>query len=436
MIRSSIYRLYPGTLRRGQMLSGIAGANRYVWNWAIGQNRDAIKAYEEGKGEKPSLTFFDLSLEFTKLRNSEGHEWLEELPCAEVRYILKRYVDAMKEVRIGKRGFPKFKHKEDGDSFTIPQNVRIENGKLYVTKVGWVPIHRQGGDPWAHGKAKQAVVVKQPNGKWYVSVFWEVSDAKPEDNGQAVGVDLGKWNVATTERERIFMPDVSRLETRLKRHQRKMQRRKRVLLLDADGAPIRTRQGKTIGVNSRRREKERRTVAKLYRRIANIRDNWRHHVSHDLADRFGTVCMEDLKIRNMMKSAKGTVEKPGKHIKTKSALNRGIAESGWGRLRRMLEYKAHRVEAVNPAYTSQTCHRCGHVAEENRRRERFKCVSCGYEGNADINAAFNILALGTGAAGQGGAFASVRAGPLGVVRSSDPDNLSMDVQGLLADYCI
>ena len=417
-------------------MSGIAGANRYVWNWAVGQNRDAMKAYQDGESEKFSSSFFSLSLKFTKLRNSEGHEWLKELPCVEVRYVLKRYADAMREARKGKRGFPKFKHKEDGDSFTIPQDVRIVDGKLYVTRVGWVPIRRRDGDPWAHGKAKQAVVVKHPNGKWYVSVFWEVPDAKRDDNGKAVGVDMGKWNVATTEPERIFMPNVSRLETRLKRHQRRMQRRKRVPLLDADGTPKRTRQGKTIMVNSHRREKERRVVAKLYRRIAHIRDNWRHHVSHDLTNRFGTVCVEDLKIKNMMKSARGTVERPGKNVKAKSVLNRGIAESGWGRLRWMLEYKAHRVEKVNPAYTSQTCHQCGHVAEENRRKEKFKCVSCGYAGNADINAAFNILALGTGAAGQGGAFASVRAGPSGTVRSSDPDDLFMDIQGLLADYCI
>lgn len=436
MIRSSVYRLHPGTLRRAQLLSGIAGANRYVWNWAVGQNRDAMKAYEEGKGEKPSPTFFTLGLAFTRLRNGADHEWLKALPCAEVRYVLKRYADAMREARKGQRGFPKFKHREDGDSFTIPQNVRIADGKLYVTKVGWVPVSRRGGDPWAHGEAKQAVVVKHPSGKWYVSVFWEVPDAGLEDNGRAVGVDMGKWNVATTEPDRVFMPNVSELETKLQRHQRKMSRRQRVPLLDADGEPRRTRQDKVIKVNSHRREKERRIVAKLYQRIAHIRDNWRHHVSCDLAGRFGTVCVEDLKIRNMMKSAKGTAEEPGKSVRAKSSLNREIAASGWGRLRWMLDYKAHRVEKVNPAYTSQTCHRCGHVAEENRRKERFECVSCGYAGNADINAAFNVLALGTGAAGQGGAFASVRAGPSGRALSSDPDDLSMDIQGLLADYCI
>ena len=436
MIRSSVYRLHPGTLRRAQLLSSIAGANRYVWNWAIGQNRDAIKAYEEGKGKKPSPTFFNLGLAFTKLRESEGHEWLKELPYAEVRYALKRYADTMKEARKGKRGFPKFKHKEDGDSFTIPQNVRVRNGRLCIPRVGWAPISRRGGDPWAYGEAKQAVVVKRPDGKWYVSVFWEIPDMEPEDNNKAVGLDMGKWNVATTEGDQIFMPDVSEIEAKLKRHKRKMSRRKRVSLLDENGTPRQTRQGKVIKVNSKRREKERRIVAKLSRRIANIRDNWRHQLSHDLAEHFGTVCVEGLRIKNMMKSAKGTVEKPGKNVKAKSGLNREIAASGWGRLRWMLEYKAHRLEKVNPAYTSQTCHRCGHVAEENRQKERFKCVSCGYAGNADINAAFNILALGTGAAGQGGAFASVRAGPSGRVLSRDPDDLSMDIQGLLADCCI
>ena len=436
MIRSSVYRLHPGTLRRTQLLSGIAGANRYVWNWAIRQNRDAMDAYEAGKGEKPSPTFFTLGPEFTKLRNGEGHEWLKKLPCAEVRYVLKRYADAMKQARKGQRGFPKFKRREDGDSFTIPQDVRIAGGKLYVTKVGWVPISRRGGDPWAFGEAKQAVVVKRPDGKWYVSVFWEVPDIELEDNGQAVGLDMGKWNVATTEQERIFMPDVSALETKLKRHKRKMSRRRRALLLNADGTPRQTWNGKAIHVNSRRREKERQIVAKLSRKIANIRDNWRHQLSHDLTERFGTICLENLNIKGMMKSAKGTVERPGKNVKTKSALNRGISESGWGRLRWMLEYKACRVEAVNPAYTSQRCHRCGHVAEENRQKERFECVSCGYTGNADINAAFNILALGTGAAGQGGAFTAARAGPSGQALSSDLGDLSMDIQGLLADFCI
>ncbi len=428
MIRSSLYRLHPGTLCRGQRLSQIAGANRYVWNWAIGQNQDAIEAYKKGEKEKPSVTFESLALKFPQLRNSDGHEWLKELPCAEVRYVLKRYADATKEAMHGRRNFPKRKYREDGDSFTIPQNVKIRNNRLWVSKVGWVPISRKGGDPWAYGHAKQAVVVKRPDGKWYVAVFWEVPDLQPKDNGKAVGLDMGKWNVATTEHERIFMPDVTHLEMKRKRHQRKVHRRRRVPLLDADGEPKKDKKGNIIKVNSGRRERERRITAKLHRRIANIRENWRHQLSCDLAERFGTVCLENLKINNMLKSARGTTEKPGRNVRAKSTLNREIATSGWGRLRRMLEYKVYRLELVNPAYTSQTCHKCGHVEKGNRlSQERFKCVSCGYEGNADINAAFNILALGTGATGRGGAFASVRAEPSGMTLSSDPKDPSIGI---------
>ena len=437
MIRSSVYRLHPGTLRRAQLLCGIAGANRYVWNWALRQNRDAMKAYQEGQGEKPSFSFFSLGLEFTRLRNSEGYEWLKELPYAEVRYVLKRYADAMKQSVQGKRGFPNWKHKKDGDSFTIPQGVRIAGGKLRISKVGWVPVSRRGGDPWAHGEAKQAVVVKRLDGKWEVSVFWEVPDTAREDNGLTVGVDMNAGQVAVSEGYLLRGPDLKRLEARRKRYQRMMSRRQRVPLLDPSGEPKRNGKGDLIKRNSGRRAKARILLAKTSRRIAEKRKNWLHHVSCNLAENFGTVCIEDLAIRNMTKSVKGTMERPGRNVKQKAGLNRAILATGWGILRWMLEYKAHRVVKVAPAYTSQRCHECGQVAKENRPSQaRFKCVSCGYKGNADINAALNILALGTGATGQGGAFASVRAGPSGAELSSDPEDLSMDIQGLLADYCI
>ena len=97
MIRATTYRLYPGTLRQAQFLARAAGANRHVWNWAIGVNDDRMRVWKEGRGEKPSVNFFQLGLEFTALRDSAEHEWLRELPHKEVRYALKRYADAMRE---------------------------------------------------------------------------------------------------------------------------------------------------------------------------------------------------------------------------------------------------------------------------------------------------------------------------------------------------
>ena len=102
-----------------------------------------------------------------------------------------------------------------------------------------------------------------------------------------------------------------------------------------------------------------------------------------------------------------------------------ISQVGWvatgrGLPKGMLDCKAHRVVKVAPAYMSQRCHECGHVAKGNRpSQSNFKRVSCGYEGNADINVALNILVLGMGAAGRRGAFVSVKAEPSGAGLSMD-----------------
>ena len=103
----------------------------------------------------------------------------------------------------------------------------------------------------------------------------------------------------------------------------------------------------------------------------------------------------------MSRSAKGTIETPGKSVKAKSGLNKSILDQGWYEFRRQLEYKQHwlggEVIAINPAYTSQTCSNCGHVHKDNRKSQAgFKCVACGYAENADVNAAKNILASGHG----------------------------------------
>ena len=84
----------------------------------------------------------------------------------------------------------------------------------------------------------------------------------------------------------------------------------------------------------------------------------------------------------------------------------GGRQTGWGDLRGMPAYKAVIVVAINPAYTSQTCHACGHVSAVSRPcQARFECVSSGHTAQADVNAARNILPLGTGATGRQGALA-------------------------------
>ncbi len=110
--------------------------------------------------------------------------------------------------------------------------------------------------------------------------------------------------------------------------------------------------------------------------------------------RFDVMRVEDLCITNMTRSARGTTGQPGRNIRQKAGLNRGILASGWGLLTRRLEDKAPgRVERASPAYTSQRCSACGHVAADSRESQAaFRCAACGYVGNADVNAAKNIAA--------------------------------------------
>jgi IS605 OrfB family transposase len=135
-------------------------------------------------------------------------------------------------------------------------------------------------------------------------------------------------------------------------------------------------------------------VARLKARETDRRKDWAEKASTDIARRFDVIRVEDLRIRDMTRSAKGTVENPGRNVRAKAGLNRGIRRSGWGLLIRRLEDKAPgRVEKINPVYTSQRCSACGHIARESRESQAlFRCVACNYTVNADVNAARNIAA--------------------------------------------
>jgi transposase len=148
------------------------------------------------------------------------------------------------------------------------------------------------------------------------------------------------------------------------------------------------------GRDSNRRTKLRAAIGRLKAREKDRRKNWVEQTSTDLARRFDLIRVEDLRIAQLTRSAKGTVDEPGRAVAQKSGLNRGILANGWGLLVRRLEQKApDRVERVNPAYTSQTCSRCGIVDRRARESQAvFRCRSCDHTANADVNAACNIAA--------------------------------------------
>ncbi len=437
MHRNITYRLIPGARAKALKVVETAGACRYVWNRSLASARRRQDrfvacrqlmlrgampggvgvaamseiALEHANRLRPPLTFFNLGKQFTKLRASTP--WLRELPFAPVRHVLKYQADSWKRAFSGEAGYPTFKKRSGNDSFTIPQDVRIhstdggKNSILHIPKVGRVVLRRSGGNPYEGSKALQAVV-KQVLGRWYCTVCYEVEDRPSIDNGTVVGVDFNCGQIATSDGVFHRMPNLVPLEARRRRYQRMMARR--------------VKGSKRYGVARHR-------CAKVSRKLAMIRGNWQHHATRELAEGSGAVVIEGLNTKGMTASAKGTADKPDRNVRAKAGLNRAILATGWHGLKQKLDYKALNVIEVPGAYTSQECRECGHTASENRRsQESFICVACGHRGNADVNAALNILARATGLKARG----TGDAGRRGAWALAPPMNRQQDIPAMAA----
>ncbi len=384
--RNIRYRLYPKTRTKADQLSQCLGATRFVWNHFLAKNREMMQAHRSDDSHpRPSTSFFSLGKEFIELRKQT--DWLQKLPCAPIRYVLKYQADAWRECFKSNRGFPKFKSYGDVDSVTFPTGTfRLTGEDLHLQKIGQVVL--SGNNPYPDGQAK-AVVIKKQQHKFYAVVCYEIDEPERNCNGEVIGIDLNVGQFATSDGEIKCIPDLQKLESRHRRYQRQMSRRKK---------PYHKKGVK----GSKRYYRAKDLCEKTSRKITNIRSNWHHPESRTIADQNQYAVVEKLNTKGMTQSAKGQMDNPGKNVKAKSGLNREILKTGWSAFKQKLAYKTEVIE-VNPKNTSRMCHRCGHIDKDNRKTQsRFKCVSCGHSDNADINAALIILALGTRAIGQGG----------------------------------
>ena len=199
-------------------------------------------------------------------------------------------------------------------------------------------------------------------------------------SGIEVGLDVGVVNTVTLS-DGTAWPPINALRNnleKLKKWQKKLKNKTRF---------------------SRNWKKLQAKIARLHKRIADIRHDHLCKIASDVCKNHAVVYREDLRIVNMSASASGTREEPGVHVAQKRGLNRAILDQGWGMLFRMIEARQQElggeVYAVPPHYTSHTCPECGCTDAGNRPKQAvFKCVNCGFAGNADCVAAMNILGRG------------------------------------------
>ena len=239
-------------------------------------------------------------------------------------------------------------------------------------------------------------------------VFVNMPSPLPRMSNGEVGLDRGcVHTLASSDGIFMDMPKPSKAELkRLKYLQRKMARQDRV---------NEARGGRTAKFASKRRQRTLTEFNALQGRIVRRRNDWIEKITTSLAKANILIAMEDLDVKAMTKRPKPRPDpdKPGQYLhngaKAKAGLNRSILSNNWSRLMKRLKDKMDanggKLVVVPSAYTSQTCHQCGHVAKENRDSQAvFHCIECGYKANADANAAENIL--GRALSGTGGDTAS------------------------------
>jgi len=367
MNRTYKYRLNP-TKEQDATLDFLLWQGRKVWNEALAQR---IAIYEE---KRATLNQMNQWPYFRDLRH-DNPETLGKLSADSMNKILRRLDKAFQaffrrvKQKGGKPGFPRFKNRQMFTSleFTYGNGVALcydgSTPRLYVMNVGEINMtyHR----PIPECATPKMIIIYRHACKWYAVIQLELPDptAKHPHPRRSVGIDIGLKSLVATSKGQI-----------VEHHH----------LLQKNLARLRVLQRKAARqVKGSKRQKETyQQIAKLHEHIANQRGDFFHKLSHDLADEYALIGIENLPLAFMNRS---------KYLAASSY------DAGIGAFRDMLIYKAEecggRVIAVNPAYTTQTCSKCGH-RERKKLSQRFHhCPKCGKKLDRDVNAARNILRL-------------------------------------------
>ena len=357
------------------------GICRYIWNKFLERKRSAYKQ------DRKTLTEFDLNNLLTGWKSDLS--WLRIAPSQALQQVSKNLSEAFKKFFTG-FGYPRFKKKGGKDSFRLPQGVKLlpdlskKVGVVQLPKLKKVCFIKTRE---IEGKIKY-VTISRDGVKWFISFTCEIEMdiVQQENNFFIAAIDRGITISLQLSDGRVF--------------QLSKPMRKCLVKLNA---LLRKFAKKEKG--SSNWWKIKRKIQKSYRHMRNKRKDDLHKITTWLANNHGIIVLELLDTKNMMKSARGTIENPGKNVKAKSGLNRSIADEAWALFERLLTYKMEwrggRVVYVDPRYTSQQCSLCKHISRSNRKTQsNFTCEKCGYQANADFNASKNILNRYLGAAGH------------------------------------
>ena len=357
MLKSYKYKLNPNEEQK-VLLNKHFGSIRFVYNFFLNERK---REYETNKN---TINYYDNAKSLTGLKQQEDYSWLNEINSQSLQDSLKNLETSYKNFFRFKKGFPKFKSKHSKNSFTVPQSVKIENGKLRIPKFKEpidVILHRTFS-----GTIKQCTISKTPTNEYFVSILVETEHKKLEKTGKSIGIDLGLKDFVITSDGYKYKNNryTKRYQTKLKKAQQHLSRKKK---------------------GSNKYKEQKLKVAKLHKKIANSRLDNLHKVSTELIKKYDVVFLEDLNIKGMIKNHK---------------LAKHIADASWSKFIELLTYKAEwndkqivKIDRFFPS--SKTCNCCEYINQNLKLDMReWTCPLCNTKLDRDLNASKNILKEG------------------------------------------
>ncbi len=357
MLKSYKYKIKPNKDQK-VLLNKHFGSIRFAYNYFLNERQ---KEYETNKN---TINYYDNAKSLTELKKIEEYSWLNEINSQSLQDSLKNLETAYKNFFKFKKGFPKFKSKKSKNSFSVPQSVKLINGKLIIPKFK-EPIDLILSRSFS-GIIKSCTISKTPTNEYFVSILVETEHTKLDKTGKSIGIDLGLKDFVITSEGYKYKNNryTKTYERKLKEHQQHLSR-------------------KTFGSN--RYYKQKLKVANIYKKITNSRLDNLHKVSTELIKKYDVIVLEDLNVKGMVKNHK---------------LSKHISDASWSKFVELLTYKAQwndkeivKIDRFFPS--SKTCNCCGYINQNLKLDMReWTCPSCHTKLDRDLNASINILKEG------------------------------------------